>query len=207
MCKTATVQVMLCGYDNTDQITSNTNITAYEIQKELRQEVSRLNQQIKYDNLGYAGGGNYDEQGSPAEPVCLPPDPDFVKTSNGQHGHLCGAEFYSNTNVFPSNSQYQDMPCAVCRVKQASTVIMIPGKNRCYTGWNMEYNGYLSSNYFDAVAAGSYVCIDIQPEYVNGGALWNSKSKLFFDVVAKCGSLRCPPYKENYPLTCVVCSK
>ncbi|CAC5420840.1 unnamed protein product [Mytilus coruscus] len=207
------------------------NLTTYDLKTEFKHEVSRLNQQIKDGNRargtvyvrwsrkqcsgnqtelvysGYTGGGHYDERGSPAEPVCLPPDPDFVKTSSGQHGRMYGAEFYSNNNVFPSNSQYQDIPCAVCRVKQASSVIMIPGKNRCYTGWNMEYHGYLASNYYNAVAAGSYVCIDIQPEYVSGGSSWNSKSKLVYDVVAKCGSLRCPPYKQDYPLTCVVCSK
>ncbi|CAG2187059.1 unnamed protein product [Mytilus edulis] len=145
----------------------------------------------------YTGGGHYDERGSPAGPVCLPPDSDFVRTSSGQHGHMYGAELYSNTNVFPSSSQFQDIPCAVCRVKQASSVIMIPGK----------YHGYMASNYYDHAAAGSYVCIDIQPEYVTGGSSWNNKSKLFFDIVAKCGSLRCPPYKHDYPLTCVVCSK
>ncbi|VDI28243.1 Hypothetical predicted protein [Mytilus galloprovincialis] len=146
---------------------------------------------------GYTGGGQYDERGSPAGPVCLPPDSDFVRTSNGQHGHMYGAEFYSNTNVFPSSSQFQDIPCAICRVKQASSVKMIPGK----------YHGHMASNYYDHAAAGSYVCIDIQPEYFTGGSSWNNKSKLFFDIVAKCGSLRCQPYKQDYPLTCVVCSK
>ncbi|XP_063438520.1 short-chain collagen C4-like [Mytilus trossulus] len=156
---------------------------------------------------GYVGGGNHDEKGSAVEPVCLPKDPDFVKTSGGfEYSRMYGAEFNSN-NFFASNSQYQDVPCAVCRVRQASSIIMIPGKNRCYTGWNMEYNGYLASNYYYYPAAGSYICIDIQPEYVDGGSSWNGQSKLFFFVVAKCGSLRCPPYKEGYPLTCVVCSK
>ncbi|CAG2197661.1 unnamed protein product [Mytilus edulis] len=157
---------------------------------------------------GYAGGGHYDETGSAAEPVCLPKDPDFVKTSHSiSSGNMYGAEFFGHNNFFGANSQFQDVPCAVCRVKQASSVIMIPGKNRCYTGWNMEYYGYLASNGYSQRAAGSYVCIDIQPEYVSGGSLANGNSKLFYEVVARCGSLHCPPYKANYPLTCVVCSK
>ncbi|XP_071140525.1 uncharacterized protein [Mytilus edulis] len=154
---------------------------------------------------GYAGGGKYADSGSAAEPVCLPKDPDFVKTSGSGNGHMYGALFEHND--FASNSHHQDVPCAVCRVKQASSVIMIPGKNRCYTGWNMEYHGYLASNSYYHAAAGSYVCIDIQPEYVSGGSSWNGNSKLFYDVVAQCGSLKCPPYKGGYSLTCVVCSK
>ncbi|CAC5420844.1 unnamed protein product [Mytilus coruscus] len=149
--------------------------------------------------------GLYSASGSAAEPVCLPKDPDFVKTSGRGYGHMYGAEF--DGNYFASNSANQDVPFAVCRVKQASSVIMIPGKNWCVTGWNMEYNGYLASNDHSNAAAGSFVCIAIQPEYINGGSSWNGGSKLFYDVVAKCGSLRCPPYKQDYPLTCVVCSK
>ncbi|CAC5368942.1 unnamed protein product [Mytilus coruscus] len=181
------------------------NQTTYQLKKQTDYDIKRLQQKIADENLGYAGGGKYDESGSAAEPVCLPKDPDFVKTSGTGYGRMYGAEFGSNT--FASNSRNQDVPCAVCRVKHASSVIMIPGKNMCYTGWSMEYNGYLASNEYNHPAAGSYVCIDIQPEYVSSGSSWNSKSKLFYDVVVKCGSLRCPPNKQDYPLTCVVCSK
>ncbi|XP_052084781.1 short-chain collagen C4-like isoform X2 [Mytilus californianus] len=155
---------------------------------------------------GYAGGGIWSEAGSAAEPVCLPSDPDFVKTSGTGYGRIYGAEFESE--MFASNSLYQDIPCAVCRVKQVSSVIMIPGKNRCYTGWKIEYHGYLAASCrYSQPAAGSYVCIDIHPEYVSSGSSFDSQSQLFYDVAAKCGSLRCPPYKQDYPLTCVVCSK
>ncbi|CAC5420838.1 unnamed protein product [Mytilus coruscus] len=121
-------------------------------------------------------GGRYSETRSAAEPVCLPPDPDFVKTSGSGNDRIYGAEFYNNE--FASNSRFQDVQCAVCRVKQASSVIMIPGKNRCYTGWKIEYHGYLASNEYDHPAAGSFVCVHIQPEYVNGGSSWGSFSKL-----------------------------
>lgn len=153
----------------------------------------------------YVGGGRYNEPGSAPEPVCLPLDPDFVKTSGSDYGRMYGAEF--NTDLFGSNSDGQDLPCAVCRVKKASSVIMIPGKNRCYTGWNIEYHAYLASNDHDDEAAGSFVCIDSQPEHVSGGSSRNSHSKQFHEVLAKCRVLRCPPYKQNYPRTCIVCSK
>lgn len=116
-----------------------------------------------------------------------------------------GAEFF--TNFFGSGSNNQDVPCAVCRVKQASSVIMIPGKNRCHIGWNMEYHGYLASGYYNNAGAISYTCIDIQPEFVDGGSSSNGNGIRFYEVVAQCGSLHCPPYHNNYPVTCVVCTK
>ncbi|XP_071138734.1 uncharacterized protein [Mytilus edulis] len=154
---------------------------------------------------GYTGGGRYSDAGAPPEPVCLPLDPDFNKTNGGDYGRMYGAEFA--TNFFASNSMNQDIPCAVCRVKQASSVIMIPGKSRCYIGWNMEYNGYLSSSHYSHNVATSYTCIDIKPEYVTGGSTGIGDGKYFYEVLAKCGSLHCPPYHNNYPMTCVVCSK
>ncbi|XP_076081724.1 uncharacterized protein LOC143052554 [Mytilus galloprovincialis] len=156
---------------------------------------------------GYTGGGSYNDYGAAPEPVCLPFDPDFNKTSGGggDYASIHGAEF--DSNFFASNSAHQDIPCAVCRVKQASSVIMIPGKNMCYTGWNLEYNGYLATNAYNEHGASSYICIDIQPEYVTGGSSWKHDGKLFYEVVAKCGSLHCPPYHNDYPMTCVVCSK
>ncbi|CAC5425199.1 unnamed protein product [Mytilus coruscus] len=164
-----------------------------------------IRQQVEDESNGYTEGGSYNDYGAPPEPVCLPLDPDFNETSGGDYASMHGAEFESY--FFASNSAHQDVPCAVCRVKQASSVIMIPGKNRCYTGWNIEYNGYLSTNAYNEHGASSYICIDIQPEYVTGGSTWKHDGKLFYEVVAKCGSLHCPPYHNNYPMTCVVCSK
>lgn len=153
---------------------------------------------------GYAGGGHYDQSGSAAEYVCLPPDPDFVKASGTDNGRMYGAEF--NTNLFASNADHEDVPCALCRLKHSASTIMIPGKNTCYSGWKLEYHGYLASGYYSHQAASSFVCVDINPEYIIGG-LDTNYGKLFYEVLAKCGSLKCPPYKPNYPLTCVVCSK
>jgi hypothetical protein len=154
--------------------------------------------------IGFAAGGFHSEDGASAKPVCLPPDPDFGKTSGPDYGRIYGAEF--DDNFFAPDSNAEDVPCAVCRTIHASSVIMIPGKNKCYPGWQMEYYGYLASNYYLSKAAGTYECIDIQPEFLTGGKN-NNNGKLFLNVLAKCGSLQCPPYKENYPLTCVVCSK
>ncbi|XP_071126811.1 uncharacterized protein [Mytilus edulis] len=153
---------------------------------------------------GYTGGGHYNNPGSAAEYVCLPPDPNYVKTSGLDYGRMYGAEF--DSNFFASNANDEDVPCALCRTDRASSVIMIPGKNKCYSGWKEEYHGYLASGGYSNAAASAFVCVDINPEYIIGG-VDQHLGKLFFEVLTKCGSLKCPPYINNYPLTCVVCSK
>ncbi|VDI84327.1 Hypothetical predicted protein [Mytilus galloprovincialis] len=214
----------------TQQISNNVSQSNSQIKKMLHDEIHVIRQQVDDESnargttyvrwsrkqcptkndtelvySGYTGGGYYGDTGAAPESVCLPLDPDFNKTSGTDNGRMHGAEF--DSNFFASNSVYQDVPCAVCRVKQASSVIMIPGKNRCYTGWNMEYYGYLSKNSHGQSGGSSYICIDIQPEYVTGGSSGVYDGKLYYEVLAKCGSLHCPPYHNNYPMTCVVCSK
>jgi hypothetical protein len=152
---------------------------------------------------GFAGGGGFDQSGSASDYVCLSPDPKFVKTSGPDFGRMYGAEY--ETNFWAANSFNKDVPCALCRTTQATTV-MIPGTNVCNNGWNRDYYGYLASGYFIHIAASSFVCVDENLQYVDSG-VGDQNGKLFYGVLAKCGSLRCPPYKNNHPLTCVVCSK
>ncbi|XP_071128141.1 uncharacterized protein [Mytilus edulis] len=151
---------------------------------------------------GYAGGGMHDQPGSAAEHVCLPPDPDFQRTSGYDGGRMYGAEYEGSF----FGTQDEDVPCAVCRKTRSTSILMIPGKNKCYNGWKIEYHGYLGSGYHGFASASSYVCVDSHPEYLNGG-VQDENGKLFYSVLAKCGSLQCPPYMNDYPLTCVVCSK
>ncbi|XP_076070771.1 uncharacterized protein LOC143042372 [Mytilus galloprovincialis] len=167
-----------------------------------RKQCPHNNTELVYS--GYAGGGHYNEIGAAVEHVCLPPDPNYVKTSGEDHGRMYGAEFY--TNFFADDAANEDVPCALCRTNHANTAIMIPGKNTCYSGWKVEYHGYLASGAIGNQAASTYACVDIKPEYIIGG-VDRHFGKLLFGVLTKCGSLKCPPYKNNYPLTCVVCSK
>lgn len=102
--------------------------------------------------------------------------------------------------------QDQDVPCSVCRKTGSTSILVISGKNKCYNGWNTEYNGYLASTSHGYTDVSSYVCFDRNPEHLNDGVR-NDESKLLYPVLAKCGFLQCPPYRESYPLTCVVCSK
>ena len=158
---------------------------------------------IKHSFTGFAGGGSYDKSGSASEYVCLSPDPKFLKTSGLDYGRMYGAEY--EINFWAANSQDEDVPCALCRTTHATTV-MIPGTNVCNNGWNRQYYGYLASGFYVQAAASSFVCVDVNPHYRISG-VGDQNGKLFYNVLAKCGALPCPPYINDHPLTCVVCSK
>ncbi|XP_071126914.1 short-chain collagen C4-like [Mytilus edulis] len=155
---------------------------------------------------GFMGGGYYKDPGGPARPICLPSQPNFLKTSGGGGAFVYGTEFQSG--FFGPKAKYQDVPCAVCEVQAGSKTIMIPGRYKCYPGWKREYYGNLAAGYAkNNNHASAYICIDLKPEYIHGGNGGSNKANFLHDVVVRCGSLPCPPYHEGYPLPCVVCSK
>ncbi|VDI69655.1 Hypothetical predicted protein [Mytilus galloprovincialis] len=154
---------------------------------------------------GVTGGGLFDHTGSAVNYVCLPHDPDFIQGDTpGGSATLYGSEYQDN--YFGHNLYNNDVPCAVCRAVTKSSVVMIPGKTKCYGDWNREFYGRLASGADSHVAASEYVCVDHQAQYIEGGAVDNN-GKLFYKVGAKCGSLPCPPYYDMAPMSCVVCSK
>ncbi|VDI60561.1 Hypothetical predicted protein [Mytilus galloprovincialis] len=161
---------------------------------------------------GFAGGGPYAQDGAAVNYVCLPHDPDFYTgdVSMSPYGHMStmyGAEY--EDNYFGPNMFQKDVPCAVCRATKASSIMMIPGKSECPWTWKREYYGRLAAGGDDGhgiVAASEYVCVDYSPIALEGGQA-NEDGKLFVPVKAVCGTLRCPPYKNNAFLTCTVCSK
>ena len=83
---------------------------------------------------------------------------------------------------------------------------MVPGRNTCFNGWNLEYAGYLASGAHHSAAATEYICLDANPETVPSG-FSDQDGKLFHLVEGICGSLECPPYENGRELTCAVCSK
>lgn len=153
--------------------------------------------------IGYTGGGYYGHAGAPAEPVCLPTDPNFLKTSGSNNAYMFGTEY--QTNFFNSKSVDNDVPCSVCHV-QSGTTIMIPGKTTCNKDWKLEYAGNLAAGNAGHSAASSYLCVDVKAENIHHGSA-NTDGYLLYEVVGYCGSLPCPPYHQGYPLTCAVCSK
>lgn len=165
--------------------------------------------------LGIAGGGHYQRYGNGANTLCLPHNPDpapsdfpthFQSDNKLMSSFIYGAEYqYTYRNVAVDD----DVPCAVCDVARASSVIMIPAKVTCPAVWMKEYSGVLTATcQMDSWFAREYLCVDENAEYLSEGTRQqNYDGSLFFPVQAVCGSLPCPPYKSSQLISCVVCSK
>ncbi|KAJ8303216.1 hypothetical protein KUTeg_019612 [Tegillarca granosa] len=155
---------------------------------------------------GFMAGSWYDDTGSGSNFLCLPTDPlwghynDRPSTSTA---HIYGTEY--QTLEFAPTLTNEDAPCSVCRADAASTVLMIPGRNKCYTGWNMKYNGYLVAGFW-GYKKSEYLCLDSSPDVIYGGHT-DLNGAVIYSVEGVCGSLPCPPYVNARELTCVVCSK
>ncbi|XP_052679704.1 short-chain collagen C4-like [Crassostrea angulata] len=152
---------------------------------------------------GFAGGSWYDHTGAAAEFVCLPRDPDLTTKFSSAYAYIYGSEY--DTAEF-GHADGDDLPCSVCRSTVQSSVLMIPGKSSCYDGWTMQYHGDLVAGAYSQKAATQYICLDEHPEDLTAGQD-NHNGKLFYPVLASCGSLACPPYRNGKYLTCVVCTK
>ncbi|XP_062599320.1 short-chain collagen C4-like [Saccostrea cucullata] len=154
---------------------------------------------------GYAAGSHYLHKGGVSNFICLPEEPQWGDRTPTVHlAFAYGTEYESN--MFGENAHQQDVPCSVCQTKTGINSIMIPGRTVCYDGWTLQYKGYLGAGYHDHPSATEYICVDENIQSVPGG-FENKDGKLIYPVVAKCGALRCSPYIENKPLTCVVCTK
>ncbi|XP_078618128.1 uncharacterized protein LOC144885853 [Branchiostoma floridae x Branchiostoma japonicum] len=159
---------------------------------------------------GVAGGTEHSHPGGGTNYQCLPTDPQWGRYQDGVQGaaYMYGAEYQLDRNVpFGSTSLLDDdVPCAVCYVPTRGSKLMIPARNTCPTGWTQEYHGYLMAGYYNHPGAKEFVCVDEQPEVIQGGHA-NHNGALFYPVEARCGSLPCPHYVEGRELTCVVCTK
>ena len=154
---------------------------------------------------GYAAGGWWNDKGSPTNYLCLPPDPDRSgKTVTSNCNHLFGVEYESN--FWGPHAYNEDAPCAVCASTSGSRLLMIPGRDTCYSGWTKQYSGYLGTAYKEQPGAKEYVCVDQNPEYLNAGER-DVDGALFYPVSYQCGALQCPPYTGNEVVNCVVCTK
>lgn len=158
---------------------------------------------------GQVGGNGYGNKGGGVNYLCLPNDPD-----NGQHqpynnDQLFGSEYDLSSSSKPSgwseSMHNKEVPCAVCYQQRRSAVLIIPGRNTCYKGWNSEYHGYLMSDH-KSYYKRDYACVDINAEPLdnkNG----DENGALFYAIRTQCGSLRCPPYTNEADVLCVVCTK
>ena len=149
---------------------------------------------------GFAGGGHYSHKGSPANLLCLPPDPQYYSSSSSGSQYIYGVEYeISGVN---SHAYDRNMPCALCKVTGRSTTVMIPTRYECPLGWRKEYNGYMMSGHYSHEGSSMYNCIDKNLEQIPGSGSDQNPHRLY-TVRADCG--------EYFPcgsteLTCVVCS-
>ena len=144
--------------------------------------------------------------------LCLPMDSQWHMHSDSlsnNGGFVFGAEYEPDPRMdqfFGKGMGQQDVPCVVCNIRRRTSTIMIPGKTSCHAGWNLEYSVYLMPGWYNHDAATDYYCDDKDAEALPGGVA-NENGKLLHFVEARCGFLKCPPYKDGWELTCVVCSK
>lgn len=151
---------------------------------------------------GVVGGGHFSHGGDATNALCLPPDPVYDKHDIPTYvAYLYGAEYETT----PQSPHDLDVVCAVCRTADATT-LMVPGTNTCRPGWSRQYSGYLMAGYHTHAIGSQYYCIDKGLE-VDDNSVRSDNGKLFYYVVGQCGSLPCPPYKQDGIVTCVVCSK
>ena len=149
---------------------------------------------------GYAGGGHYSHKGSPANMLCLPPDPQYYSRSSSGSQYIYGVEY--EIGGVNSHANDRNMPCALCKVTGRSTTAMIPSHYECPLGWRKEYNGYIMAGYHGYEGSSMYNCIDKSLEQIPGSGS-NGNGHLLYTIYAVCGyHIPC----SSTELTCVVCS-
>ncbi|XP_045161828.1 uncharacterized protein LOC123526646 [Mercenaria mercenaria] len=154
---------------------------------------------------GFVAGAHHSHSGTAVNPLCLPMDPIYDKTTDGfqDAGIIYGAEYETSSYSAWNYLHDHDIPCAVCRIPR-NNVLMVPGRNECHRNYTLEYKGYLMSSYKNHQAS-EFVCVDEQPEIIPG-THESDNGKLFYFVEGSCGSLQCDPYKHGWEFTCAVCS-
>lgn len=159
---------------------------------------------------GITGGKPFNEVGGGVDTLCLPHDPDdaprdFPTSIIDSAAHMYGSEYQFTYGKFAGDD---DVPCAVCHVQSSGSVMMIPAKNTCPSGWNIQYHGYLvTDNDNSGWYAFDFVCLNADAEYLTEGARQhNLNGHILYPVTAVCGSLPCPPYRNGQYITCVVCT-
>ena len=96
------------------------------------------------------GGEHYTHSGGAANYLCLPKVPKYDRYKDGaQHGGLVyGTEYELSFNPFDKNLQDHNAVCAVCYVESRGSMLMMPARNDCPSGWTEEYHGYLMTEHY-----------------------------------------------------------
>lgn len=161
-------------------------------------------------------GPDFRSKGGGVDVQCLTDDPDvsasLLKLSGS--ASVLRPVLVSPYELSSLVNKNQHLPCVVCEA-------MIPGKSRFPSSWTAEYNGYLFSvpsqhgvegRFVDNHSRSTYLCLDKQPENRGRATISGTWYGLpLYSVSASCegnSALNsCPPYAQNTPLQCVVCTK
>lgn len=175
---------------------------------------SRTGAELVYE--GRVAGWRPTGEGGGADYLCLPLDPLYLKPPSpgpNSRASLYGVKYGDVQDLFMRrrgrgpNISYHSVPCAVCRVQQRGSSMMIPGTNVCPTGlWTREYHGYLMTDTTNNTRP-EYICVDADATGVkvrhNKG---HAGKALLTSVQGQCGVLPCPNYLQDWELTCAVCT-
>ena len=154
---------------------------------------------------GVMAGSWYGSEGAAVNPLCLPPDPQYLEYQPGYQGYayLHGAEYETHSPSPLDHSAERNVPCALCQVYGRTSKIMIPSHYECPSEWRREYYGYLMAGRHTYKAATQYNCIDESLEQIPGSGA-STNGYLLHTVEALCDHHIPCSEKE---VTCVVCTK
>ena len=179
---------------------------------------------------GYAAGpgsfrrGNTGRQqdiaifGGGTNMLCLTNTPSLRSSHNAptMASTVYAAQYLNDSSRF---EQPRPMPCTVCEVQNTTSILTVPGSDRCPAGWTMEYNGFIMAQSstvgsVDNFEESEYICVDDAFETYSGAtqlqrnrrdtATFMSTVKVDCGQGVPCGDAS---YSSTLSLTCAVCSK
>ena len=153
---------------------------------------------------GVAAGGHHSHSGSPANMLCIPPNPMHFPDNPSQGGYYYAYGVEYQVNGLLNQADERNMPCAVCEVTGKSTKLMIPSHYVCPDGWRMEYNGFIMAGRYNHAGSSMYTCIDKAVEQISGSGGDHGGHQMY-TVYPVSGQFL--PYISSYAMTCVVCTK
>ena len=98
------------------------------------------------------GGEHYTHPGGGANYLCLPHNPKYDEYKDGiqNSGYMYGTEYEVNDRDGKQRNLHDhEAPCVVCFAKSRGSMLMMPARNDCPSGWTEEYHGYLMTAYYN----------------------------------------------------------
>ena len=154
---------------------------------------------------GVVAGSHSSHGGAAVNPLCLPPDPQYLLHQDNYQNfvQVYGAEYQTDGKSPMNNANDRNVPCALCTVYGHTTIITIPSRYECPSGWRREYYGYLMAGHRTNNAATQFTCIEKGLEQISGSGA-DTNGYLFYTVETHCNQhIPC----SDKELTCVVCTK